>query len=509
MRKLLLIATILLYATIAYSGGFGRNYSGGYWTNGGYNPCPANASCVINSPFTFLGSLGTGFSYGTTAIVSNGGASSYGGFITGQTLTIPTFIMGNTNPTINYSMGFFANPMTTQTYGTPALIYNFLDPAMAYQTFGNWYAYPLPGWNNTFNYSGYNIANMNGHFVMDDPSNKLQLPGYGGIRNFYISPQYNGIGGTPFSYDFRYGGVLNIISQFDQVPYYEQYIDPFNVLMQAGSAMTIASSGNMIITTTTNSSSLYLLNHSPLLCPLYSCSYDAGLVITHQASSNSYGPLIVGNELPTANDYIAQISGIPSSSVQTNLLSKASGLGPAITNILAYGDADAYGIINLFPDMVNTTNVVNLLDEGTKTGNGLINMWSGGAYITISSGDHAPNGGITISTTSTSLPIGIYPNGQAVSTIGIYDNNDGSYHAIHTIDYGQQQLTNGCATVSLRYPFLTNHYSCSFSYLTFNTAIGIPTFTYTTNAFTVCSRSSAGAINTNDANTFTGICSGY
>ena len=53
MRKLLLIVTILLYATIAYSGGFGRNYSGGYWTNGGYNPCPANASCVFNNPIIF------------------------------------------------------------------------------------------------------------------------------------------------------------------------------------------------------------------------------------------------------------------------------------------------------------------------------------------------------------------------------------------------------------------------------------------------------------------------
>jgi len=50
MRKLLLIVTILLYATIAYSGGFGRNYSGGYWTNGGYTPCPANSSCVFNNP---------------------------------------------------------------------------------------------------------------------------------------------------------------------------------------------------------------------------------------------------------------------------------------------------------------------------------------------------------------------------------------------------------------------------------------------------------------------------
>jgi len=103
----------------------------------------------------------------------------------------------------------------------------------------------------------------------------------------------------------------------------------------------------------------------------------------------------------------------------------------------------------------------------------------------------------------------LYGSGQTVSTIGVYDNNTGKYNMGHTVDYGQQQLVNGCATVALQYPFQTNHYSCSFRYLTSNVVIGIPVFTYTTNAFTVCSKSSSGAINTSDANTFTGTCSGY
>jgi len=112
-------------------------------------------------------------------------------------------------------------------------------------------------------------------------------------------------------------------------------------------------------------------------------------------------------------------------------------------------------------------------------------------------------------TSTTQINIGIYGNGQTVSTIGMYDNNTGSYNMSHTVNYGDQQLINGCATVNLSLPFLANQYSCTFNYTSHNYSVGIPTFTFTTNFFTVCTTTNNGSINTLDNNFFTGICTGY
>ena len=112
--------------------------------------------------------------------------------------------------------------------------------------------------------------------------------------------------------------------------------------------------------------------------------------------------------------------------------------------------------------------------------------------------------------TTTAIAAGIRPiGGFATSSVGIYNNSTGTLNPGFAEDYGPVTLTNGCATITLQYPFPTNHYNCTFNYLTWNTAIGIPTFTFTTNQFTVCSRSSTGVINTTDANTITGTCTGY
>jgi hypothetical protein len=166
----------------------------------------------------------------------------------------------------------------------------------------------------------------------------------------------------------------------------------------------------------------------------------------------------------------------------------------------------------------NTSNIVfsncksfnNMFDTGDSL-NSLYNYSASNAildncYFSSISGNYISKTDTGIATNNNLF---LYGSGQTVSTIGVYDNNTGKYNMGHTVDYGQQQLVNGCATVVLQYPFQTNHYSCSFRYLTSNVVIGIPVFTYTTNVFTVCSKSSLGAINTNDANTFTGTCSGY
>jgi hypothetical protein len=104
---------------------------------------------------------------------------------------------------------------------------------------------------------------------------------------------------------------------------------------------------------------------------------------------------------------------------------------------------------------------------------------------------------------------GIYGSGQTSSTIGMYDNNTGSYNMSHTVNYGDQQLMNGCATVNLSLPFLANRYSCTFNYTSHNYSVGIPIFTFATNSFTVCTTTNNGSINTLDNNFFTGICTGY
>ena len=115
-------------------------------------------------------------------------------------------------------------------------------------------------------------------------------------------------------------------------------------------------------------------------------------------------------------------------------------------------------------------------------------------------------GGITADSITTS--VGVFGTSQTTSSLGIYDNATGLLNMSHTINYDQQTLVNGCATVTLRYPFIANQYNCTFNYTSWATSIGIPAFTFTTNNFTVCSRSSIGVINTTDANTFTGTCAG-
>jgi len=131
------------------------------------------------------------------------------------------------------------------------------------------------------------------------------------------------------------------------------------------------------------------------------------------------------------------------------------------------------------------------LDQPVTSNKAGVNItFSSGAYIGTDKGLHMGSGITT-------------------SSVGIYSNSTGVLNPGFAEDYGPVTLTNGCTTVILKYPFPTNHYNCTFNYLSWNTAIGIPTFTFTTNQFTVCSRSNTGVINTTDANTITGTCTGY
>jgi hypothetical protein len=131
------------------------------------------------------------------------------------------------------------------------------------------------------------------------------------------------------------------------------------------------------------------------------------------------------------------------------------------------------------------------LDQPVTSNKAGVNItFSSGAYIGTDNGLHM---GSNITT----------------SSVGIYSNSTGALNPGFAEDYGPVTLTKGCTTITLQYPFPTNHYNCTFNYTTWNTAIGFPTFTFTTNQFTVCSRSSSGVINTTDANTITGTCTGY
>ena len=139
---------------------------------------------------------------------------------------------------------------------------------------------------------------------------------------------------------------------------------------------------------------------------------------------------------------------------------------------------------------INSPNPISLNSPVTSNISGVDLTFQTGGYIGTDNGLHM---GSSITT----------------SSVGIYNNSTGSLNPGFAEDYGPVTLTNGCTTVILQYPFPTNHYNCTFNYLSWDVVIGIPTFTFTTNQFTVCSRSSTGVINTTDANTITGTCTGY
>jgi hypothetical protein len=185
---------------------------------------------------------------------------------------------------------------------------------------------------------------------------------------------------------------------------------------------------------------------------------------TLQIGSDAYG----GTSLDTQNGYPINIG--------TNTVSgSASGsvnIGHSQNNINLYG------------------NQISLNSPVTSNIAGVNIRFLSGAYIGTDNGLHM---GSNITT----------------SSVGIYNNTTGALNPGFAEDYGPVTLTKGCTTITLQYPFPTNHYNCTFNYTTWNTVIGIPTFTFTTNQFTVCSRSSTGVINTTDANTFTGTCTGY
>ena len=183
------------------------------------------------------------------------------------------------------------------------------------------------------------------------------------------------------------------------------------------------------------------------------------------------------------------------------------------------------GALNLITGSSITSSVSLTLSSGqalTLSSNGTTTIGStntttiqSGQALTLSSGQAmtlSSNVGIGITTDNmiiSASTINIYGSLQTTSSIGIYDNITGSLQMGHTVDYDQQTLSSGCATVTLQYPFAGDHYNCTFNYTSWATAIGIPAFTFTTGYFTVCSRNSAGSINTTDVNTFTGSCNGW
>ena len=785
-----------------------------------------NGYVATNMPFTTTSALG--ISYGTSAVVSNGGFITINGgvyetgmLLTGQTMTIPSFTIGDVNQLENYNLGFFGSPFTS--LGTFAA-FNVLDPATAYPTLGNWYAYPLPGWNFTFTIPGTNISlpTMSGYYGMYDPLNSMGFNGFGGIRNFYIVPEYNhNSSANPQSFDFRYGGVLEIAGLSPS--YYELYIDPFNVLMQSGSNMTITasnditlSSNNMSINSSNelqiNSNDTSINSGSLAISSQWSTTIQSqndtiisstnniglnsgeiniasnGLLITSNGDTSiisnndtsiisSNNTLMNSNNLSISSNNIDLLSpsinlnligllistsqpkiinlnysegsapvnlvGVQENGIQSNgntvyafgtgvavynsnlsqLLYSYNGngsasspvtltilpndniafidyfnktvtlLSPTLTVIwtatttaqpfacvyspqtgnLWVGETSASHAsiveeINTLTGTIITTIAINapngdsapgvtvdkdgniwvpLLDASSEIlhgttiakidtsnleisyftmngyGDGPVQAVNVGDYIYVGmysdgsinqfdldgnfirnyqmadyvTGTVLPYGGFNGNTNgniatdmygniyenavinnvhytlvfnsnmnyltaftqpstvqggfyNTSQPtvaihnniyylpennlgvssllfasfpsvffdgtnirsyntFGIYGSGQTSSTIGMYDNNTGSYNMSHTVNYDTQQLMNGCATVSLSLPFLANQYSCTFNYISHNYSVGIPTFTFTTNSFTVCTTTNNGSINTLDNNFFTGICTGY
>lgn len=127
---------------------------------------------------------------GANAFTSNGTTASYGGPVTGSTLTQPAVIVEATGVSSSTSsVSLSAQPFTNFT-STGYTGYDFLyDPVLWMGSAGNWINYPLPGWNqqgppNNFIYGS-------GYWLAYDPLNKMQSifgSPYGGMIEAIVLP---------------------------------------------------------------------------------------------------------------------------------------------------------------------------------------------------------------------------------------------------------------------------------------------------------------------------------
>jgi hypothetical protein len=472
--------------------------SSGYWTNGGYNPCPANASCVISSPLIFgAGGSITSTNYYYDSIVNYNfpffsltAYPSYKGFLY---VDLIQFLNDSQTCGVDEAIQWYQNNIGFQSQLIPI----FELPPVC--TITKPIIFPNTLWGASLVGKG-----INSSFILVNAPMTTAI--------IWDGQQQSEFGG------FTLLDIGNYVSDTDILA--NVNISKIHDILIFGSSSTLKGFA-LSATTTDNDAGADIIervwsNMSQIAYYFSATSgYTGGEVTSIRDCTSSDGAVFYGNDLTRYEvDHLhmenyAGIQGFWITNVTTastfdhleitaNFISITSSSNLKFSNGIVHNqqwNAMPFYIDNasnniIFDDMEKLSFINNSSIPVMIYNTNLSNISATGPYLLFNS-------------------TGVYGTSQTTSSIGIYNNNTGQYNMGHTIDYGQKQLTNGCATVSLQYPFSTNHYSCSFKYLTFNTAIGIPTFTYTTNAFTVCSRSSTGVINTTDANTFTGTCSGY